>query len=456
MVYPDGLAAPRRYWAYATVALAVVLAVMDGSVANVALPTIASEFGTSPALSIWIVNAYQLAVVASLLPLASLGEIYGYRRIYLGGLVVFTLASLACALSPTLGILTAARVAQGFGAAGVMSVNIALVRYIFPRAHFARAIGMNAMFAATAATIGPTFASAVLGVAGWPWLFSVNVPIGIVAVVIGSYSLPDSDRSAHRFDVRSAVLTAVALVSFITAIDSIAHDAAWPVITGQLLVCGLAGFWAALRQLGLPAPLLPIDLLRIPVFALSVGTSVCSFAAQMIAFVALPFHMQLVLGIPPAMIGFLIMPWPLAVGLFAPISGRLVERYPAGLLGGCGLALMAVGLVLVALLPVHPDVVDVAWRMVLCGAGFGLFQTPNNRTLIGAAPKARSGGASGMLGTARLMGQAIGAALVAVLLSHFALHGTLLALYMGAGFAAVAAVVSTLRVATRTRPVVPA
>ncbi len=202
------------------------------------------------------------------------------------------------------------------------------------------------------------------------------------------------------------------------------------------------------------APLLPIDLLRIPIFALSVGTSVCSFAAQMIAFVALPFHMQLVLGISPVMIGFLIMPWPLAVGLFAPISGRLVERYPAGLLGGAGLALLAVGLLLVASLPVHPAIGDVAWRMALCGAGFGLFQTPNNRTLIGSAPRARSGGASGMLGTARLMGQAIGAALVAVLLSHFARNGTELSLFGAAGFAAVAAVVSMLRVATRVRPVV--
>lgn len=453
MVFPDGLPAPRRHWAYATVALAVLLAVMDGSVANVALPTIAREFGTSPSLSIWIVNAYQLAVVASLLPLASLGEIYGYRRIYLGGLAVFTLASLACALSPSLGVLTVARVAQGFGASGVMSVNIALVRYIFPRARLARAIGMNAMFAATAATIGPTFASAVLGVASWPWLFSVNVPLGLIAIAIGSFSLPDNDRSPHRFDAISAVLTAVAFATVITAIDSVAHDAAWPVIAGQFLIVVVAGFWAAVRQLGLPSPLLPVDLLRIPVFALSVGTSVCSFAAQMIAFVALPFHMQMVLGLSPVMIGFLIMPWPLAVGVFAPISGRLVERYPAGLLGGLGLAVLAVGLVLVAALPVHPAVADVAWRMALCGAGFGLFQTPNNRTLIGAAPKARSGGASGMLGTARLMGQSIGAALVAVLLSHFAEYGTLLSLYMAAGFASVAAVVSTLRVATRTRPV---
>lgn len=453
MVPPDGLAAPRRHWAYATVALAVTLAVMDGAVANIALPTIAQQFGTTPALSVWIVNAYQLAIVASLLPLASLGEIYGYRRIYIGGLAVFTLASLGCALSPTLAALTVARVAQGFGAAGIMSVNIALVRYIFPRARLARAIGMNAMVAAMAATVGPTFASVVLGIASWPWLFSVNVPLGLIALGIGSFSLPESDRSPHRFDGASAALTAIAFVALITTIDSLAHDAPWPLVAAQVAACGVAGLWAARRQLHHVAPLLPIDLLRIPVFALSVGTSVCSFAAQMIAFVALPFHMQIVLGVPPSMVGFLMMPWPLAVGVFAPISGRLVERYPAGLLGGCGLLLLAVGLVLMAGLPVHPGFLDAAWRMALCGSGFGLFQTPNNRTLIGAAPRARSGGASGMLGTARLMGQAIGAALVAVLLAHFARHATSFALILAAGFAGVAAIVSVLRVAAGTRPV---
>jgi DHA2 family multidrug resistance protein-like MFS transporter len=452
IIHPDGLPTPRRYWAYATVALAVILAVMDGSVANVALPTIAGDFGTTPSLSIWIVNAYQLAVVGSLLPLASLGEIHGYRRIYLGGLIVFTLASLACALSPTLGVLAAARVAQGFGAAGVMSVNIALVRYIFPRARLSRAIGLNALFAAVAATIGPTFASVVLGIATWPWLFAVNVPLGVAALAIGWRSLPHSDRATHRFDIGSAVLTAAAFAMLITGIDSVAQNQPWWVILAQGLLCLGAGGWAAARQLERPAPLLPIDLLRIPIFALSVLTSVCSFAAQMIAFVALPFHMQALLGVSPSMIGFLVMPWPLAVGAFAPISGWLVDRYPAALLGGLGLAMMAAGLVLVAQVPPHPAFADMAWRMVLCGSGFGLFQTPNNRTLIAAAPRARSGGASGMLGTARLTGQSVGAALVAVLLAHFPHTGTYLSLYMAAGFSAAAAVVSTLRVGTRAQP----
>src|SRR5246127_1475987 len=134
----DGLPVPQRYWAILTIGLGLVMAVMDGAIANVALPTIAKNLTASPAFSIWIVNGYQLAITISLLPLASLGEIIGYRRVYLAGLVLFTIASLLCALAHTLVLLTAARIIQGFGAAGIMSVNMALVRYIYPRAMLGR------------------------------------------------------------------------------------------------------------------------------------------------------------------------------------------------------------------------------------------------------------------------------------------------------------------------------
>src|SRR5215468_5795697 len=137
---PDGLPVPRRYWAILTIAIGLIMAVMDGAIANVALPTIAQDLDASPAFSIWIVNGYQLAITISLLPLASLGEIIGYRRVYLVGLALFTLASAFCALSHTLSLLTVARILQGFGAAGVMSVNSALVRFIYPRALLGRGI----------------------------------------------------------------------------------------------------------------------------------------------------------------------------------------------------------------------------------------------------------------------------------------------------------------------------
>jgi DHA2 family multidrug resistance protein-like MFS transporter len=193
------------------------------------------------------------------------------------------------------------------------------------------------------------------------------------------------------------------------------------------------------------SPLLPVDLLRIPIFALSICTSIASFCAQMLAFVAIPFYLESRFGYSAVQMGLLITPWPIAVAIAAPIAGRLVEHYPAGLLGGIGLLLFATGLGTLALLPAEPSVADVVWRMALSGLGFGLFQTPNNRTMIAAAPRERSGGASGMLGTARLLGQTIGAALVALLLARYPEQGTELSLFAGVGFASLGAALSMLR-----------
>src|ERR1700691_3000929 len=179
--HPDGLPQPERGWAILTIAIGLIMSVMDGAIANVALPTIARDLNASPAFSIWIVNGYQLAITISLLPLASLGEIIGYRRVYLAGLLLFTLASLFCAVSRTLVLLTVARIMQGFGAAGIMSVNAALVRFTYPRAQLGRGIGINALVVAISAAVGPTVAAAILAVGTWPWLFAINIPIGIAA-----------------------------------------------------------------------------------------------------------------------------------------------------------------------------------------------------------------------------------------------------------------------------------
>jgi DHA2 family multidrug resistance protein-like MFS transporter len=441
----DGLPLPQRYWAVLTIALGIVMAVMDSAIANVALPTIARDLNASPAFSIWIVNGYQLAITISLLPLASLGEIIGYRRVYLGGLALFTLASLFCALSHTLVLLTVARVVQGFGAAGIMSVNSALVRFIYPHRMLGRGIGINAMVVAVSSAAGPTLAAGILAAATWPYLFAVNIPFGIAAMAIGSRALPRALRSPHAFDWQSAVMSAITFGLGITAIDSIGHGEAPLFYLSEAAVALLAGILLVRRQLSAASPLLPVDLLRIPIFTLSICTSIASFCAQMLSLVALPFYMRDHFGYSAVEIGLLITPWPIAICFVAPIAGRLVDRYPAGLLGGIGLLLFAAGLASLAFLPAHPSMPDVAWRMALSGAGFGLFQSPNNRTMIAAAPRERSGGASGMLGTARLLGQTIGAALVALLLARYPTGGTQIALLIGVGFAIFGAALSTLR-----------
>ena len=443
--HADGLPLPQRRWAILTIALGIVMAVVDGAIANVALPTIAKDLNASPAFSIWIVNGYQLAITISLLPFASLGEIVGYRRVYLAGLALFTLASVFCALSHTLLLLTVARIVQGFGSAGIMSVNTALVRFIYPRAQLGRGIGINAMVVAVSAAVGPTVAAGILAVGTWPYLFAVNIPIGLAALALGLNYLPHTRRAPHMFDWQSACLSAVTFGFGIAAIDSAGHGEALMVCLSEVAVAALACALLVYRQTHMTSPLLPVDLLRIPVFALSIATSVASFCGHMLALTAIPFYLESRFGYSAVEIGLLITPWPITIAFAAPIAGRLVERYPAGLLGGIGLVLFAAGLGALAMLPADPSTLDVVWRMALAGAGFGLFQTPNNRTMIAAAPRERSGGASGMLGTARLLGQTTGAALVALFLARNPDHGTQISLFAGAGFALLGAALSMLR-----------
>ena len=441
----DGLPSPRRQWAVATIALGITMAVMDSAIANVALPTITRDFHIDPAFSIWIVNGYQLAITVSLLPLSSLGDIVGYRRVYIAGLVLFTAASLACALSPTLVLLTAARIVQGFGAAGIMCVNTALIRFIYPSRSLGRGLGFNATVVAVSAALGPTIAAGILWVGTWPWLFAVNVPIGIAACILAVRYLPSNPRARRPFDFQSAGLSALTFGALITSIDVLGHGEAFPLFLVQIAVTLVLGWLLVRRQLASPAPLLPVDLMRIPIFTLSVATSICSFTAQMLALVSLPFLLQEDLHYSAVQTGLFLTPWPIAISIAAPIAGRLADRYPAGLLGGIGLGVFAAGLLALAFLPAQPSAGDIIWRMALAGAGFGLFQSPNNRAMIGSAPKERSGGASGMLGTARLLGQTAGAAIVALLFLRVPQSATPVSLLMGAGFALVAAFVSLMR-----------
>lgn len=441
----SGLPFPQRYYAILVVALGITLAVLDGAIANVALPTIARHLHASAASSIWIVNAYQLSVTISLLPLASLGDRIGYKRVYLAGMVLFTIASLGCALATTLPQLAFARMVQGFGGAGIMSVNTALVRMIYPRAQLGRGVAINAMVVAIASAVGPTLASGVLAIATWPWLFAINVPIGIAALALGLRALPVNERHPAPYDYLSAVLNAIVFGLLIFAVDGLGHGESTRLVAVEFVLAIVIGWFFVRRQLTQPAPLLPVDLLANPVFALSISTSVCSFCAQMLAFVALPFMLQETLGFSQVDTGLLMTPWPLVIIGAAPLSGALSDRYPAGMLGGIGLALFALGLLSLATLGAHPTVFGICWRMALCGAGFGVFQSPNNRQILSSAPRERSGGASGMLGTARLTGQTLGAALVALIFGIAPQHGPTVALYVATAFAAVAAVVSLLR-----------
>ena len=449
----DGLPRESRRWAVAAIFTALAMASLDTAIANIALPAIAANLKVSPADAVWVVNVYQIALVATLLPLGALGEIVGHERIYLGGLLLFTLASLGCACAWSLPSLLIARVLQGFGASAIMSVNSALVRFVYPSRLIGRGFGYNALVVATAFTLGPTIASGILALGPWPWLFAVNIPVGLIAIAIGIRTLPHTPRAAHAFDFLGALLAAICLGLIILGIGSAAHKASAGLVAAELVIGIVSGLLLIRRHADHPAPILPIDLFRRPMFALSAATSACSFAVQGLAFVSLPFYFEDILHRTQVETGFFMTPWPLVVAIMSPLCGRLSDRYPAGLLGGIGLVLLGIGMTLLATLPPEPSIANIVWRMAICGFGFGFFQTPNLRAIMSSAPNDRSGGASGIVATARLTGQTTGAALAALCFALAGREGATVALALGAGFAAVGSVMSFLRLTVSPRAV---
>jgi MFS transporter, DHA2 family, multidrug resistance protein len=443
----DGLPWEQRRWAVAAIFTALAMASLDTAIANIALPAISADLHVSPAEAVWVVNVYQIALVATLLPLGALGEIVGHQRIYLSGLLLFTLASVGCAMAWSLPSLLVARTLQGLGASGIMAVNAALVRFVYPSRMAGRGFGHNALVVGVAFTFGPTIASGILALGPWPWLFAVNLPFGVVAMLIGVKMLPPTPRTGHAFDFLGALLAATCLGLFITGIGSAAHGATVVTVVIELAAALVLGLFLHRRHADHPAPMLPIDLFRRAVFALSAATAVCSFAVQGLAFVSLPFYFEDILHRSQVETGFFLTPWPLVVAIMAPIGGRLSDRFPAGLLGGIGLVLLGIGMALLALLPADPSIANIVWRMMICGIGFGFFQTPNMKAIMSSAPPHRSGSASGIVATARLTGQTTGAALAALCFTLAGREGATLALALGAGFAALGSVMSFLRLA---------
>ena len=417
----DGLHRPRIYYAMVATFSGLFLAVLDGTICNVALPSISENLQVSSSDSIWIINAFQLVIMMSLLPFSSLGELFGYKRIYLFGVAVFTVGSLFCSLTATLPLLVVARVFQGIGAAMIMSVNTSLVRIIYPKRHLGKGVGLNATVVAIASVAGPTLAAAILSVASWPWLFAINVPVGIITFYLGRKYLPANPTRVlgRRFKWKEALFNALTFGLLIGCIEAYSHDVSHTTILAGAVCLLFVGVQYVRMQLHDKYPMLPFDLLKIPAFSLSVVTSVLSFTSQMLAMVAMPFLLVNTFHYEAVGTGLLMTSWPLVIVFVAPMAGWLVGKVHPGILGGIGLTIMSAGCFLLAFVPVDTTPLGLVWRLMLCGMGFGFFQSPNNHMLLSSAPPHRTGSASGMLATARLLGQTTGAALVALLFHLF-------------------------------------
>lgn len=386
----DGMEMPGRILAIIALLFAIGMAVLDGVIINIALPTICEGLNISASKSVLIINSYQVSIILSLIPFSIIGDMVGYRKIYIPGLSLFALMSMGCAMSWNLESLVFCRVLQGIGASAVMSVNTSLVRLIYPRRMLGQGMGINSTVVSVSSVAGPTLAAALLAISGWPILFAVNLPFAMVAIVLGYLYLPKNPTLRKSFT-------------------------------------------------------LPFDLLRIPIFRLSAVTSIMSFVAQMSTMVAMPFILQRQFGYTPLEVGAVITAWPV-VNLFStPVAGFLVDRYHAGILGYAGLVVLCIGMVSLALLPVEPTAWDFMFRLAICGFGFGFFQAPNNNIIITSVPLDRSGSASGLMAASRLTGQIIGAAFVSLLFMVVAEDHLTKILYIGAASSAIAMVLAFSR-----------
>jgi len=436
-----------RRWVMLTLLAGVAVASLDSAIANIALPTIAGDFHASEASSVWVVNAFQLGTALCLLPAAALGEIRGLKPVYAFGMLAFGLASLACALAPSLAWLVLSRFLQGAGAAFLAALVPAIVRRIQPRERIAGGLAWVALTVAASGAAGPSVAAGILSAARWPWLFLVNVPICALALTVFLRQAPPAEPQARRFDIAGTLLCALGLGLLVVGVDTLGVDAR---AAAAEIAGGLAAAAVLVRQQSRrSAPLVPLDLMRIGLFSLSVLTSVCSYAAQILAYVSLPFLFQTVQHRSAVETGLLVTPWPLLVVFAAPIAGRLTARYPAALLGSLGLAALAAGLACLAMMPAAPSALDIAWRMALCGVGFGFFQTPNNTALMTAGPANRAGAAGGMLALARVFGWCLGSALVAVVFGLVPARPTVACLELACGFAVFGALASVSRFRAR-------
>jgi DHA2 family multidrug resistance protein-like MFS transporter len=412
----EGLPIPRRISAIAAVSFGSALVVIDGAIATVALPTIARDLAVAPSAAVAVVTVYQLLLVMLLLPFAGLGERVGLKRVYQTGQIIFTVATLLCFFAESLPFLLIVRAAQAVGAAAMLSVSSALVRAIYPTKALGRGLALNSVVVSSSAAFAPTLGGLVLGVAPWPWVFASAVPFAVLSLALG-HTLPDTPRREAPFDVLGAVLCAGTFGLVIGGIESGVHGDS-PVVSVAVVAAGIfTGFLFVRRERRETHPILPIDLLGRPVLALSTLGAFTAFTGTMTLLLTLPFRLQHDFGYSPSEVGAVIAFWPLTMMFVAPASGALSDKYPAGALGGIGMVVAIVGLLFLAFLPAHPGWFDMAWRMSLTGAGFGLFLSPNARLVIGSAPVHRAGAAGGLVSTVRMIGQTSGATLAAALLA---------------------------------------
>ncbi|MFG6431360.1 MFS transporter [Roseateles sp. LYH14W] len=412
----------------ASLGLAALLPSLAISSANVALPTLATAFGASFAQTQWVVLAYLLATTTLIVGAGRLGDLIGKRRLLLAGIVLFTIASGLCALAPTLPLLIAARALQGVGAAAMMALTMAMVGAALPKAHTGRAMGLFGTMSAVGTALGPSLGGVLIGMLGWQAVFAVNLPLGLAAFVMAWRCLP-ADRGqggAAGFDLPGTLWLALALAAYALAMTQ--HIG--------LLAAAAMGLLLFLRtEARAASPLMRLDRLRDPALSAALAMNALVSAVMMATLVVGPFHLSGALGLGAAAVGALMSIGPMVSAVSGVPAGRLVDRFGSRRMTQLGLAVMALGCALIALLPASLGAIAYVGPLALVTPGYALFQAANNTGVMADVAAEQRGVVAGLLTLSRNLGLITGASAVA---AAFARGGLGLSFAIATGLLAIA------------------
>lgn len=402
----------NRWLILSTVSLGTFMATLDGSIVNISLPNIQQAFGIDLPTVEWIVVAYLLVVGGALLPFGRLGEVLTFKRVYLTGFAVFTVASALCGASPSAEALVGFRIVQGVGAAMLQSMGPAIVARTFGPGERGRALGLNAISVSVGLSIGPSLGGLLTQFGSWRAIFLINVPVGIFAILWAWQILPRETRGhTQRFDPVGAALSMVTLTALLLALIQ-GQEWGWTssTILGLFLLFVVAGILFVAAELRSREPMIDLRLFAIRAFAAGNASVVAAFAGLFTATFLLPFLLERGAGFSPIEAGLLLTPVPITTAFIAPFSGSLSDRIGPRIPASLGMAIIVAGLLSLTQLPTSFAVPDLVWRLVLLGVGQGLFMSPNSSAILGAVPRARLGTASATLAQMRIDGQALGIA----------------------------------------------
>ena len=406
--------APSKWAIFGLVSVGTFMTTLDASIVNIALPSIAHAFGTPVSGPIeWVVIGYLVAIAATLLSFARLADIMGRERVWIGGLALFTVGSALSGLAPTLALLVAARGLQGLGAALIFAPALALIVDAFPRSQRGQALGMNALIVSLGVTAGPTLGGLITESLGWRWIFFVNVPLGLIGLLVASRVFTFSGGArARRFDLRGAVAFGIGLASLSLGL-SFGSEWGWtsPAIVLTLAMAIVALGTAIVIERGRRDPLVDLGQLVSRRLGLPLASFLFSILALFAVSFLLPFYLEELRGLTPLAAGLLLTPYSIGLAAAAPISGRLADRGHARWLGPVGLGLAAGSLGLLAQIGVSTPPIEIVLWLAVSGIGQGLFLSPNTSAVMSAVPADQSGTASGLIATTRVVGQALSVAI---------------------------------------------